>query len=395
MEKIGIMGGTFDPIHIGHLLAAEEVRTKLRLDRVIFVPSGNPPFKSSTVHAKPHHRLIMCELACVDNPYFEVSDTEVRRDGVSYTVDTIKHFAQIYPHSQLFLIVGADVPTGFHKWKDFAEIIGLCEIVVTTRPGSDFQCASDYHQVEICNMDVSSSGVRSRLADGLSMRYLVHDAVSSYVYKNGLYYSEIENIRRILSTELSSQRFRHSLAVMDEAVKLGRHYHQDESVINKLRMAGLLHDCAKNMCEELSYDDIEIICNRNGIQLAEFFRERCDLAHSYAGMAYAAAFYGVTDPCVLSAIGSHTFGKPDMSFIDKAVYLADFIEPTRPQTAARNEARRLAYTDMDNALVYVLRLTIERNNARGRLVYPESLRALEYITGNKLDLTMEMEENNG
>jgi len=381
MAKIGIMGGTFDPIHIGHLLAAEEVRAKLHLERIIFVPSGKPPFKGGTVQADARHRLIMCELACASNPHFEVSDVEILREGVSYTVDTITHFAQIYPYGQLHLIVGADVPAGFHKWKNFDEIERLCEIVVTTRPGSGLsEIDSKYHQVAISDIDVSSSKVRQRLMESGSAQYLVHDAVGGYIRKHDLYESEIWGIKRVLEKELSSLRYRHSLEVMDEAVRLGQHYKRDNATIAKLRLAGLLHDCAKNLCEERPYDDLVKICNVQNIQLPEFFRENYELAHSYVGMAVAADFYGVTDPCVLSAIGSHTFAKPDMSFVDKAIYLADFIEPTRPASPVRFEVRRLAYHNLDEALIHVLQITIDRITSRGLPDYGESRRALAYLT---------------
>lgn len=385
MEKIGIMGGTFDPIHNGHLMAAEEVRQKLELDRIIFVPAGMPPLKSAHKIAEARHRHNMCLLAVAGNPYFTVSDIETVREGISYTFDTISQLCQIYPNDRLFFIVGADVPSGFHRWKNFEGITALCDIVVTTRPGHKIgknlrdKYSDILHIIEISDVDISSTKIRQSLAEGLPVRYLLPDGVVDYICKNRLYGSWLGQIKDKLEKELGRRRFLHSLLVMEEAVKLGRHYSCDEDTLESLRIAALLHDCARPFCSEQGYPAVVALCERDGIALDPFFKTNLPLTHSVVGTILAKDKYGITDPMVLSAIAGHTFGKSDMSFVDKVVYLSDFIKPDRQPDKVRGEARRLAYEDIDGAMIYALRQTIEKNTALGRDVYRESERALEYL----------------
>ena len=358
MSKIGIMGGTFDPIHNGHLLAAEEVRQRLSLDKIIFVPTSKSPLKGADVRASAVHRHAMCQLACVGNPHFFVDDVELNRDGTSFTVDTIAEMRYNYPHSEIFFIVGADVPTNFHKWKDFARILQLCTLVVTTRPGHkppDTPLWPLTH-VEITDMAISSTKIRELLTAGQGIRYMVPSAVAAYIAKEGLYCGLAARLRPFLERELSRPRYLHSLSVMEEAVKLGRHHGADAETLDKLRLAGLLHDCAKDITP--------------GPQ------------HATDGAIIAKELYGVEDADVLSAIALHTLGGVDMSFIDKVVYLADFIEPTREQDNAREEAARLAYEDIDNAMLFVLRHTIQINQSKGKTVLLQSLDALRHLEEN-------------
>jgi len=386
MKKIGIMGGTFDPIHNGHLLSAEEVRQKLGLDMIIFIPAGSPPLKNPKNTTDAVHRYNMCLLACLSNPFFSVSDIEVKREGPSYTVDTIRQLRKEYAHNHLFFISGADASNNFESWREFDKIIEMCDIVVTTRPGYNPSGIlknrenGNFHFLDISQMDISSTKIRHNLKLGKSVRYLMADSVIEYINKENLY-SPLEHIKKKLSFALSEQRYLHSLSVMQEAEKIGRHYGADEDALDKLRLAGLLHDCAKSMCDEMHYADIEMICKRNGIELNEFFRKTPTLAHSDAGVAVAMEVYGIDDKQVLSAIKTHTFGSPDMDFVGKVLYLADYIEPLRAQTKDRLKARKLTYNSIDAAMIFVLRSTIEKNIRRGFEVYPESIQTLEYLEG--------------
>lgn len=382
MHKIGALGGTFDPIHNGHLLAAEEVRQKLGLDKIIFVPSGEAVFKGNSVVSTAAHRFNLCLLATASNPNFAVSDIEIKRSGLSYTVDTISQLRQIYPTSQIFFIIGTDAAEKFHKWKNFDKILRLCNIVVVSRPGSRPNLIStDFLPVEITQVDISSTKIRQKLEMGESVRYLIPDVAIAYISGQNLYVGLLAKLSQELEIELSRPRFLHSLSVMEEAVKLGRCYNADEKTLEKLKLAGLLHDCAKNICEELPFADLVKYCNSTDSAFFDFFQSRPDLVHSFVGATLASEKYGISEPDILSAIGCHTFGKPGMNFIDKAVYLADFIEPTRNKNEARQTARKLAYDDIDAAMIFVLRHTLERNKARGQAIYEASRLTLEYLEG--------------
>ncbi|MCX8053087.1 MAG: nicotinate-nucleotide adenylyltransferase [Armatimonadetes bacterium] len=197
LVSIGIMGGTFDPIHIGHLILAEEARQQLGLDEVLFVPAGEPPHKPGQVIARAEHRLQMVRLAVVDNEYFECSTVELDREGPSYTIDTVREIIGLLGGSaRLFVLIGADEARNLMSWRDPYGIQALATIAVADRPGSDFETAvgalpEDFAQelvhLQMPGVNVSSTNIRERVLSGRSIKYLVPDAVERYILENGLY----------------------------------------------------------------------------------------------------------------------------------------------------------------------------------------------------------------
>ncbi|MDK2901283.1 putative nicotinate-nucleotide adenylyltransferase [Koleobacter methoxysyntrophicus] len=200
MTRIGIMGGTFDPIHYGHLVTAEAVRTNYNLDYVIFVPTGKPPHKKEYEVTDSSHRYLMTVLATVTNPFFEVSRIEIDREGVSYTIDTIKQFKQIFGNkASLFFISGADAILEIITWKQVDALLDLCYFVAATRPGyelSELNKKIEYikkvykrniYSLEVPAMAISSTDIRKRVKEGRSIKYLLPESVEHYIIKNGLY----------------------------------------------------------------------------------------------------------------------------------------------------------------------------------------------------------------
>ncbi len=186
------MGGTFDPIHLGHLRAAENAREALRLDRVLFVPAARPPHRPGPV-ASPLDRFAMTALATSDHPSFEASDVEIRRTGPSYTVDTIDAFLAERP-SSLCLIVGSDTFVEMTGWKDAARVFASCRVAVVARPGEKggapklpFEDALGVDFVPGPSLDISATSVRAEVGKGRSVRYLVPGGVADYIAKRGLY----------------------------------------------------------------------------------------------------------------------------------------------------------------------------------------------------------------
>lgn len=186
--KIGILGGTFNPIHLGHLILAEEAREKLGLARVIFVPAYLPPHKDNSDIAPAKERFAMVRLAIERNKYLSVSDAEIKRDGRSYTIDTIKEFTKKYPQDELYFIIGSDLLKYLDDWKDLFEIIKMVKFIVATRPGYPLEKIPAYiTTMPIRAVDVSAFEIRQAIKENRSFRYLVPEAVFKYISKKNLY----------------------------------------------------------------------------------------------------------------------------------------------------------------------------------------------------------------
>jgi nicotinate-nucleotide adenylyltransferase len=198
ISRLGILGGTFDPIHHGHLAAAQEVAARLALSRVILIPARQPPHKEEEPGASAEHRLAMVRLAAAGNPMFDVSTLEIDRSGPSYTVDTLRILAKERMGAELFFIVGMDSLAELPRWHDPSGILRLARLVAVHRPGvcpvslSDLEevipeAAGRVQIVEIRELDISSTDIRERIRDRRPIRYLVPDAVASYIEEHGLY----------------------------------------------------------------------------------------------------------------------------------------------------------------------------------------------------------------
>jgi nicotinate-nucleotide adenylyltransferase len=186
--KIGILGGTFNPVHIGHLILAEEAREKLGLDKVIFIPANLPPHKDNIDIADPQARLKMLKLAAKGNKYFAVSDIEIRRSGRSYTIDTIKTLKDKYKGDELYFIIGSDLLKYLEGWKDLSEIFKIVKFIAATRPGYPLENIPAYIKtLGIRAVDISGFSVRQCVKEGKSFRYLVPEAVFEYINKTKLY----------------------------------------------------------------------------------------------------------------------------------------------------------------------------------------------------------------
>lgn len=195
--RIGIMGGSFDPVHIGHLVAASEAYAQFNLDRVIFMVAGKHPDKHQNA-SDAVHRLAMTRLAIAGDDRFEVSDLEVRREGITYTVDTIRQLRKQYPKdTEFFFITGADAVLDIVRWKDSRELAKLVTFIATTRPGSSLKTARDKRFEDAENFDIrfirvaalaiSSTDIRHHVSCGFPIKYLVRDSVGGYIIDNGLY----------------------------------------------------------------------------------------------------------------------------------------------------------------------------------------------------------------
>ncbi|NMP21225.1 nicotinate-nucleotide adenylyltransferase [Sulfobacillus harzensis] len=198
-RAIGLMGGTFNPIHYGHLVAAEAARDAFHLDQVIFIPAGQPPHKSGLAVADPEHRYLMTFLAIVSNQHFEISRVEIDRQGPSYTSDTLAHFRALDPEVLWYFITGADAILDIVSWHYPDAIFQNAELIAASRPGYSLkkiealkqqlgaERVARIHPLEVPALAISSSQIRERLQQGLSIKYLVPEAVEHYIAKNQVY----------------------------------------------------------------------------------------------------------------------------------------------------------------------------------------------------------------
>lgn len=199
--RLAIFGGTFDPVHLGHLLLAECCREQCRLDEVWFLPTAQPPHKQDREPTPSEHRIEMLELAVAGHPAFSVCRYETDRGGVNYTVDTLTHFHDEDAQRELFFLLGADMLHDLPQWREAGRLCQLATMVVVRRPGQgelDFDCLAPVadrqrielfrrHQVEMPQVDISSSEIRRRVAQRLSIRYQTPRAVEKYIEMHGLY----------------------------------------------------------------------------------------------------------------------------------------------------------------------------------------------------------------
>lgn len=395
-KSIAIMGGTFDPIHYGHLVTAEAVRHRFQVDKVVFIPTGRPAHKTNKHVTHNEHRYLMTVLATMRNENFEVSRIEIDRPGTTYTIDTIEQLKRMCrPDVRLYFITGADAIHQIMNWKEPERLLSLCDFVAVTRPGYQKnrlfeeigeirgKYASRIHYMEVPALAISSSDIRERASKGMPIQYLLPQEVEDYIHKFGLYQDyekdevkfmlSLETMQEKLQSALSVKRYIHTMGVSEEAVRLAEIY-GTRADQQKAKVAGLLHDCAKDYPVEMRLR----FCKEYKVPLDEIMEKQTDLIHPFLGAEVAKREYLVDDKEILNAIRYHTTGRANMTFLEKIIFIADYIEPNRENFDGLEEARRLAYIDLDMAIKCILEQTIAFVEERGRLLHPLSLEALEY-----------------
>ena len=367
MQKIGIMGGTFDPIHNGHIKMAQAAMQEYHLDKVIFLTSGNPPHKRGKKILDAKIRHIMVKRAIKDIPAFEPCDWEVLREEYSYTLNTLIHFNEIYPEDELFFIIGGDSLRDFHKWHKPEEILKLSTILVYDRTGgtitSDF--AKVIHGEKI---DISSTKIREMVSNGEDISEFVPKEVCEFIKRNNLYQKE-QDVEEKLKSMLSEGRFVHSLGVRDTAMKMAEIFGAD---VKKAEIAGLLHDNAKNM------DSLYERCQDLEVELDEFEKQNIGLVHAKLGAETAKCEFGITDAEIIDAIRWHTIGRVNMSLLEKIVFVSDLAEPGR-DFPELDLLRKLAFSDIDKALYECVRRTVAVNEARNHPIHPNAYEILKSL----------------
>ncbi len=395
--KIGIYGGTFNPPHLGHVTAARAVFELLKLDRLLVIPAGLPPHKDLPDHSPtPAQRLEMSCLAAEQmglDGKVEVLDIELSRAGKSYTSDTLAQLKERYPDDELWLLMGTDMFLTLQAWHTPEEILSLAGIAAFGRTEADteelFSVQRDYlyktyPQARIFTLtipgviDVSSTELRQKLAAGEGGA-LLPPAVYGYILRQGLYgtnadlkHLSISQLRPVALSYLKHKRIPHVLGTEQEAIRLAERYGAD---VEKARVAALLHDCTK----KLDMESQLALCDHYGIQLDELEQVSLKLLHSKTGAALARDVFGV-DEEIYNAIWWHTTGHADMTLLEKIIYLADYIEPSRDFPGV-DKLRSVCYKDLNEGLLLGLEMTIREMTDMGNPVHRATLEARDALKG--------------
>ncbi|MCL2212780.1 MAG: nicotinate (nicotinamide) nucleotide adenylyltransferase [Oscillospiraceae bacterium] len=345
MKKIGIFGGSFSPVHNGHIRAALAFYDGVKLDKLYIMPSRTPPHKQLDGDAAPHFRLDMLRLAfdkaTVGGRNIAISDFELGRDAVSYTVDTVEHFESSEEGCELFLLCGTDMFTSLETWHRAGRIFELATIVLVRREDEGVldQALHDQadgyraaHGARVIFLPTeaypaSSSEIRTAVTAGEPTPHLP-PAVEEYIHNRGLYGSEVvlPKLRERVREHMSEDRFAHTLRVEAECVKLAKLFGLSSVDTHRLRVAGLLHDITK----ERTRDEQMGICEKSGVPLPDRLLPVFPLWHGFTGGVFSAdVFADVVDEEICSAVSNHTYGRPGASLIEKCVQIADIIEDGR------------------------------------------------------------------
>lgn len=367
MSRIGIMGGTFDPIHSGHINIAAKAKTEYHLDKVIFLTSGNPPHKRAKQVMDAGIRHIMVRRAVFGYMCFSASDYEVKKGTYSYTYETLLHFKERFPEDELFFIIGGDSLRDFKSWYKPEEILKLCTLLVYDRAGGeiDSRFAKIIHGDKI---PISSTGLRRMVMRGEDISMYVPDSVNRFIEKNRLYRG-ISDPEAELRSMLTPERFAHSIGVRDMAVKMAEIFGVSPE---KAYIAGMLHDNAKNL------DGAYTRCRDLEVELDEFELKSPPLVHAKLGAETAKCVFGITDPEIIDAIRWHTIGRPYMTTLEKIIFVADLTEPGRSFSDIEG-LRHLALTDLDRAVFECIRGTMKINKMRGAPIHPNAERVINSL----------------
>ena len=379
------------------MTAARAVFDLLRLDRLLVIPAGLPPHKDLPDHSPtPAQRLEMTRLAVEQmglDGKAEVLDMELSRAGKSYTSDTLAELKERYPDDELWLLMGTDMFLTLQAWHAPEEILSLAGIAAFGRTEADteelFSVQRDYlyktyPQARIFTLtipgviDVSSTELRQKLAAGEGGA-LLPPAVYGYILRQGLYGTNadlknlsISQLRPVALSYLKHKRIPHVLGTEQEAIRLAERYGAD---VEKARVAALLHDCTK----KLDMESQLALCSHYGIELDELEQVSLKLLHSKTGAAVARDVFGV-DEEIYNAIWWHTTGHAGMTLLEKVIYLADYIEPSRDFPGV-DKLRSVCYKDLNEGLLLGLEMTIREMTDMGNPVHRATLEARDALKG--------------
>lgn len=361
--RVGIFGGTFNPIHNGHLSLIAHLIEALALDELLLIPTAVPPHKENGNVINAQHRLAMCRLAVQDNPKVRVSDIEIMRGGISYTIDTLRLLSVERPSDQLILLVGSDMFYTVDQWRCASEIMRLVKIVAIPREVGENEkllaqrdrlnaAGAQTQVVEVDPLIVSSSDLRAQECASENLPPLVE----RYIVQNGLYgrtqklLVDLDQLTAWLRGVLSRERFTHSLNVASEALRLAQTWGENGDMAY---LAGLLHDC----CKECSREEMLNLLAGSDIIKDPVFLQSLPVWHGFAAAIYIQRELSVLNAQIIDAVRYHTTGCGDMTRIEEIIYLADLISADRDYPGVE-ALRAKAHRSIEAAMLESLQFSV-------------------------------------
>ncbi len=388
-KSIVIYGGTFDPPHFGHLFLAEAARRKQDAEQVIFLPAGDPPHKKNKRVTDSIDRFNMVKLAVKDNPYFNVSDFELKHTGLSYTAKTLKHFKK--EGFNVSFIIGADSLDEIFSWKDPEYILSNSKLLVLPRKDYDIESIlirdnyRDYldniNKLAVGRIDFSSSQIRERVKSNKRIKYMTPFEVEEYIVRKRLYlnsklvdYSKFDQIKNYFKDNMSDRRYHHTLRVVEIASTLTN----NKEKLHQVKIAALCHDFCKG------YPNLKLqeIVKKSRWPLKSFEYSKESLLHGPASAYLSEKKFDITDSQVLEAIRYHTIGHPDLDLIGKIIFLADKLEPGRDYPG-REEIYNLALNNLDQAILKLADHNLQYLMNRNIEIHPNLILLRNSILGGK------------
>ena len=390
--KLGILGGSFAPVHNGHIFLAEKALAQLKLDRVVFVPAYRSPFKldAQGMEISAKDRIDMLAASITGDHRFAIDICEIRREGVSYTIDTLEDIVERYlPDGKPVLIIGDDVAVDFPKWRDSGKILKLADIAVAHRVDSktvNYPFAHITIENEI--LDVSSHEIRRMINEGGDWQGLVPHGAAAIIKERSLYGyngnsrhepppdSVIQRVETAARETLSTERFLHSRQTAIQAFDLCRRFGLEPL---DGYLAGIAHDLAK----QLDNKSMLKIVKTAGVDISDLEMDKPNLLHGKAAAVLIRERFSIHNEDILEAVACHTSGSENMGPLAKVIYIADKTEATRTiEPALRKMCRE---DSLDNILIAVIEKTITKLQAKGQDLSQDTILLLNKIRKEKIE----------
>lgn len=386
--KIAIYGGSFNPPHCGHVEAARTIADTLKPDKLLIIPASIPPHKELAEGSPDaEERLLLAKMAFAEIPGAEVCDIEIRREGRSYSADTLEQLMGIYPGAEFIFAMGTDMLLSFEEWYRYRFLLENMTLAVFCRnegEDAEIQRHAEYLKNEygarIIGINheprpMSSTDLRDMLPRRMGASW-IPESVYAHIIRTGDYGAkpELYWLREKAYDMLKPKRVAHVAGCESEAVKLAQFWGEDPETAAE---AGILHDITK----KLVLSDQLILCDKYGIINDTAETENVKLLHAKTGAAVARDMFNIGDE-VYEAIRWHTTGKPDMTLLEKIIYMADYIEPTRDFPGVE-DLRELAYKDLDEAMTLGLEMSLEDIRSYGWEPYIATVDAYNWYRSNK------------